>query len=305
MTEATPTPDERVLVPLDHPLDVRRSIVSHGTHADPTRRNGPGSLAFCGRTPDGPVTVAMRVVGDDLRIDLWGDGTAWMARRGPDLAGHHDDPRPLRFDHDVLDEVNRRHPGVRHGAHGLVVDSLVGRVLGQRVLGREAGRSWTSLCRDLGGPAPGPFDLLLPPHPDALLAQPLHWFHARGIDRGRARTVLRVARHAARLAETVDMDLPRAYGRMRAVPGLGPWTVNGVARSALGDPDAIIVGDYWITHAVVSFFTGRARGTDEEMLELVARWEGQRGRVERLVGLSGHGVERFGPGIRTPDITRF
>lgn len=304
MTEADATPQDRLVVELDHPFDVVRSVVSHGTHADPTRRNRSGSAAFCGRTPDGPVTVAMRMLDGSLRIDLWGEGREWMAGRVDQLAAAHDDPRQVTFGHPVLDEVNRRHPGVRHAAHGLVVDSLIGRVLGQRVLGREAGRSWTLLCRDAGGPAPGPFDLLLSPDPDALLARPLHWFHERGIDRGRARTVLQVARHARRLAEVVDLDLPKAYGRMRAIPGLGPWTVNGVARSALGDPDAIVVGDYWITHAVVSFFTGRARGTDEEMLELVSAWVGQRGRVERLVALSGHGVARFGPGIRTPDITR-
>ena len=91
---------------------------------------------------------------------------------------------------------------------------------------------------------------------------------------------------------------------MRAVPGLGPWTVNGVARSALGDPDAIIVGDYWISHTVCSYFTGRARGSDEEMLALVERWAGQRGRVERLIHLSGHRIQRFGPGRKTPRIAR-
>ncbi len=63
-----------------------------------------------------------------------------------------------------------------------------------------------------------------------------------------------------------------------------------------------MVGDYWISHTVCSFFTGRPRGSDEEMLALVERWAGQRGRVERLVHLSGHRVQRFGPGKRTPRI---
>ncbi len=91
---------------------------------------------------------------------------------------------------------------------------------------------------------------------------------------------------------------------MRALPGIGPWTANGVARSALGDPDAITVGDYWISHTVCTFFTGRERGSDEEMLELVARWEGQRGRVERLIQRSGHRIQRFAAGRPTPRIAR-
>jgi len=296
------TPDAWGAVDLDGPYDVARSMPRLGTVSEPTWRHRGEHVEISGRTPAGPVAFRARSSGDRLTVEAWGAGAGWIVDRLPLLAAHGDDPRPLRFDHAVLDETNRRHPGVRHGATGLVVDALLGRVLGQRVLAVEAGRSWKALCRELGGPAPGPLELLLPPDPDRVVEQPTWWFHQRGIERSRARTLVAVARHARRLAEVVDLPLPEAYARMRAVPGLGPWTVNGVARVALGDPDAIVVGDYWISHAVCSFLTGRSRGSDEEMLALVARWTGQRGRVERLVGLSGHRVQRFGPGIRTPRI---
>src|SRR3546814_3388354 len=116
------------------------------------------------------------------------------------------------------------------------------------------------MCRELGGPAPCPPGRLRPPGPERLAEMPTWWFHERGVERGRARTMVAVCRNARRLAEVVDLPLPQAYERMRAIPGLGPWTVNGAARVALGDPDAIVVGDYWINHTVCSFFTGRARG---------------------------------------------
>ena len=251
------------------------------------------------------MAARLRAPGDGtFAVDAWGPGAAWFCARGEQLAAHHDDPRTVRFDHPALDELNRRHPGLRHAATGLVVDALLGRVLGQRVLATEAGRAWTRLCRDLGGPAPGPLELLVPPDPARAVEQPSWWYHQRGVEIARARTFVNVCRVAGRLAEAVELDLPHAYGRLRAVPGLGPWTVNGAVRTAMGDPDAIIVGDYWISHAVCSFFTGRPRGSDEEMLALVERWAGQRGRVERLVHLSGHRVQRFGPGVGTPDITR-
>ncbi len=301
------SPDAEARIELDGPFDVRRSVPSAGTAADPTHRARTGVVVLGGRTPDGPVGARFTTPGEPpthLLVEAWGPGAEWLCARGDHLVGRHDDPRPLRFDHPVLDEVNRRNPGVRHTATGLVVDGLLGRVLGQRVLSREAGRSWSELCRDLGGPAPGPLEVLLPPDPARLAGQPTWWFHERGVERSRARTLVAVARHARRLAEVVDLPLPEAYGRMRAVPGLGPWTVNGVARTALGDPDAIIVGDYWMSHSTCSFFTGRPRGSDEEMLDLVERWTGQRGRVQRLIGMSGHDVERFGPGIRTPAIRR-
>lgn len=295
-------PDLRTTVELDGPYSVRHSLPGNGASIDHSYRSRPESVSFAARTPAGSVSVRARVVDRDLSLELWGDGSDWMARRGPQLAGQHDDPRTVHFDHQRLDEVNRRNPGLRHGAHGCVVDNLLARVVGQRVLALEAGRSWIALCRELGDPAPGPLGLQLAPDHERVANTPTWWFHQHGIERSRARILVTVARNAERLEEVVDLPLPQAYARMRAVPGLGPWTVNGIARTALGDPDAITVGDYWISHTVCSFFTGRARGSDEEMLALVERWEGQRGRVERLIHLSGHRIQRFGPGRKTPRI---
>ncbi len=296
------SPDLRTTVDLDGPFSVRHSLPGTGAAIDHTYRSRPDSVSFAARTPTGTVSVRARVVESALVLDTWGDGSQWIADRGAAIAGQHDDPRDLRFDHEKLDELNRRHPGLRHSAHGCVVDNLFARVLGQRVLAVEAGRSWIALCRELGEPAPGPLGLQLAPDPDRVANTPTWWFHQHGVERSRARILVTVARNAKRLAEVVDLPLPEAYGRMRAVPGLGPWTVNGIARTALGDPDAITVGDYWISHTVCSYFTGRARGSDEEMLALVDRWEGQRGRVERLIHLSGHRIQRFGPGRKTPRI---
>lgn len=304
-----PVADARAVVDVDGPLTARHVVLSSGTAADPTHWARGDEVRFAANTPDGPVAVRLRVERNDghgsrATVDGWGDGAAWVTARAPALCGIADDPRPLRFDDERLDELNRRHPGLRHGATGCVVDSLLGRILGQRVLAREASRSWASLCRTLGGDAPGPLGLMLPPHHERVANSPTWWFHDHGVDRKRATAFVEVARRANRLAEVVDLPLPQAYGRMRAIRGLGPWTVNGTARAALGDPDAITVGDYWISHTVCSFFTGRARGSDEEMLALTERWTGQRGRVERLVHLSGHRIQRFAPGIAAPDIRR-
>ena len=302
MPATTPAPDASAVVELDGPWSARLAVPWHGHTIDPTHVGRPDSVRYAGRTPEGPVSVVLRPTAGALALDAWGAGAGWVASRADALAAHDDDPRGLRFDEPRLDDANHRHPGLRHGAHGLVVDALLARVLGQRVLAVEAGRSWAALCRELGDDAPGPLGLRLPPDPERIAEAPYWWFHQHGIERSRATTLVAVARHAGRLAEVVDLPLPEAYGRMRAVPGLGPWTVNGVARTALGDPDAITVADYWISHTVCSFFTGRPRGSDEEMLALVERWTGQRGRVERLIHLSGHRVQRFAAGRRTPRI---
>ena len=297
-----PAPDAVEIVEVDGPYSVRQALPGHGHPIDPTYDRGPDSVSFAARTPEGAVSVRVRGSQGAFTIEAWGAGAGWIIARADAFAARSDDPRALRFDDARLDDLNRRNPGLRHAAHGCVVDGLLARILGQRVLVMEAARSWAALCRELGDDAPGPLGLRLPPDHERLAATPTWWFHQHGVEHSRARTMVAVARHAKRLAEVVDLPLLEAYGRMRAVPGLGPWTVNGVARTALGDPDAIIVADYWISHSVCSFFTGRPRGSDEEMLAIVKRWTGQRGRVERLVHLSGHRVQRFAPGRRTPRI---
>jgi hypothetical protein len=49
---------------------------------------------------------------------------------------------------------------------------------------------------------------------------------------------------------------------------------------------------------------GEARGTDERMLELLEPYRGQRGRVIRLLELSGAGPARRGPRMPSRDIAR-
>jgi 3-methyladenine DNA glycosylase/8-oxoguanine DNA glycosylase len=107
---------------------------------------------------------------------------------------------------------------------------------------------------------------------------------------------------ASRLEETVAMAMPDAYRRLLAFPGVGQWTAAEVASVALGDPDAVSVGDFHLKHQVAWALAGEPRGTDERMLELLEPWRGQRGRVVRLLGRSGLAAPRFGPKQRVLSI---
>ena len=89
-----------------------------------------------------------------------------------------------------------------------------------------------------------------------------------------------------------------AERRLRAIPGIGAWTAAEVRRVALGDPDAVSVGDYHLPNLVSWALAGEPRGDDERMLELLEPYRGQRGRVQRLLELSGMRAPRYGP--RTP-----
>jgi 3-methyladenine DNA glycosylase/8-oxoguanine DNA glycosylase len=64
---------------------------------------------------------------------------------------------------------------------------------------------------------------------------------------------------------------------------------------AIGDPDAVPVGDYHLPHTVGFALEGTPRSTDERMLELLEPYSGQRGRVIRLIMLAGITAPKFGP----------
>jgi len=193
--------------------------------------------------------------------------------------------------------------GPSHRTHRSVLDALVPTVLAQRVIGAEASSAYVAMVRASGRRAPRANGvdappLLLPPEPRWLLATPYWTFHRWGVEQRRANTIKTAAGHARRLAELVRLPLGEARQRLLALPGVGPWTVNNVAMLALGDPDAVNVGDYWLKHVVSFALTGEPRGTDERMLELLEPWKGQRGRVCRMLLHGAPRPPRFGPRLR-------
>jgi 3-methyladenine DNA glycosylase/8-oxoguanine DNA glycosylase len=146
--------------------------------------------------------------------------------------------------------------------------------------------------------------LWAPPEAGRLAAVPYHVFHRFNVERHRADTIRRVCRHADRLEEAATMTPADAHRRLQAVDGVGVWTSNVVLRVAIGDPDAVAVGDAHLPHTVAWFLAGEARATDERMLELLAPFAGHRARAVTLIQLAGSGAPRFGPGIRLVPIAR-
>jgi 3-methyladenine DNA glycosylase/8-oxoguanine DNA glycosylase len=290
-------------VPLDRLVETRRPVdldltlgpLAAGGRFDPCVRRGGGGWWRATRTADGPATTHLRVVGSRrVRALAWGPGAGAALDGVPDLLGAQDDP-PALFGHPLVSELDRRYAGLRIGRTGNIIEALVPTVLAQKVIGIEARRAYVALVRAGGRRAPGPVPLLLPPEPAWLRSCPSWAFHRWGVEHRRAATIAIAAGYAARLDEAASLDLDQARRRLAALPGVGPWTVAEVAMVALGDADAVSVGDYWLPHAVTYALTGAPRGTDERMLELLEPWRGQRGRVCRLIMLGGPGIPRFGP----------
>jgi 3-methyladenine DNA glycosylase/8-oxoguanine DNA glycosylase len=289
----------------DRPVDLLTTLggLRRGT-GDPSHRvDAAGTCWWSCATPDGDGTLALSARGAVVSGAAWGAGAAWLLDRVPALLGADDDWSALDVSgQSRLAAELRRRPGLRLAATGLVMESLVPAVLEQKVTGHEARRSWRLLLYRYGTPAPGPVRMRIPPSPRAMLDITSWDWHRMGVDLKRQTTIRNAASVAARLEECVRLSPADAMARMRALAGVGEWTAAETLQRAIGHPDAVSVGDYHLKNWVVHFLTGRARGSDEEMVALLAPWAGQRQRVVRLIELSGVGAPRFGPRFAPNDI---
>jgi 3-methyladenine DNA glycosylase/8-oxoguanine DNA glycosylase len=239
--------------------------------------------------------VALEIVDDEVRARAWGAGAEAAFEGLPALLGFDDAPERFRPHDPLMRELHRRRPGLRLGRTGAVVEALVPTVIAQRVTTVEAARSYRSLVRRFGEPAPGPGGLHLPPDPERLAELPYWALHQCGIERGRADVIRRVAATASRLERTRTLTMAEAGRVLTSIPGIGPWSAAKVALVALGDRDAVSVGDYNLPHLVSWALAGERRGTDERMLELLDPYRPERARAVRLLELSGGHPPRRAP----------
>lgn len=294
----SPPPDAQRTIRPTIPIDLRLTLaLLRRGRTDPCMRIGADGVWRATRTPAGPVTTRITAGAGRLRMRAWGPGSAWAVDAFPALVGADDDDSGFVPRHPVVRGLHRAHPGVRIPRSTAVVEALVPSILEQKVVSLEARRSYARLVRALGEPAPGPPEarLTLPPGPATLAGTPYHVLHRFGVERRRADTVRLACSYSHRLEETVVMAPNAAVRRLTALPGVGPWTAAEVARVALGDADAVSVGDYHLPHQVAWALAGEPRADDHRMLELLEPYRGHRARVVRLIESAGIVAPRFGP----------
>jgi len=281
---------------LDGQLDLFRTLwpVRRGLH-DPTTRFVPGGVWRATRTAEGPATTHLSVRAGWLEVEAWGPGaeTALAAARG--LAGLEDRPGELEPRDAVVRQIARRLPGLRLPRTRCVVETLVPSIIDQKVTGLEARRAYAGLVRSFGERAPGPTRLLLPPDAVRLAELPYYAYHRFGIERRRAETIRRACALAPRIEAAGHAGPAELARRLLSIDGIGAWTAAEVTRLALGDPDAVSVGDYHVPSLVTWSLAREPRGTDARMLELLEPYLGQRARVVRLLEVGGSWPPRRGP----------
>jgi len=124
--------------------------------------------------------------------------------------------------------------------------------------------------------------LRAPPTPRAVLDVPPWQLHAMGVGSRRSRTLREGARRGATLERLRDVDPALVVTKLQSLPGVGPWTANLVARTALGWPDAVPIDDFHAPYLISEVLTGE-QGDNAAMLDALAPFRPHRARVERLI----------------------
>ena len=315
-------------------VDVRLTISVQGRgRGDPTfKTDETGAIWRTSLTPEGPGTIrvlpgrpstrqdraaaAAGGLGEDVgettlvRAQAWGPGAEWLLGALPGILGLYDDISGFAADaHPVIRDAARRHPGLRLGRSGRLMEALVPAILEQKVVILEAHRAWRILLARYGTqpPGPAPRGMRVFPDPRTWRRIPSWEWHRAGVEGVRAETIIRAASVADSLERLLTLTHEEADRKLRTIPGIGVWTSAEARQRAAGDPDAVSVGDYHLKNVVGWALAGKDRSTDEEMLALLEPFKGHRHRATRLIGLSrgtgtakaagsGVGISRYGAG---------
>lgn len=303
-------------------VDVRLTLSVQGRgRGDPTfQADETGAIWRTSLTPDGPATIrvlpgrvsvqaaqggssrggsppaeAFPAVVEEpvttlVRAQAWGPGAEWLLDALPGILGRDDDVAGFAADaHPVIRDAARRHPGLRLGRSGRLMESLVPAILEQKVVILEAHRAWRILLAGYGTqpPGPAPRGMRVFPDPKTWRRIPSWEWHRAGVEGVRAETIIRAASVADSLEQLLTLTHEEADRKLRTIHGIGVWTSAEARQRAAGDPDAVSVGDYHLKNIVGWALAGVPRSTDEEMLTLLEPFKGHRHRATRLIGLSG------------------
>ncbi len=265
------------------PVSPGHTLAPHrrGPH-DPCFQIVDGAIWRTSLQRSGPVSARLtRTAADTVECQAWGEGAQEFCDNLPALLGADDDAAGFRPADPVIALAASRVPHLRIGRTGRVLEAIIPAVLEQRVQGVDAFRSWRLLVTKFGGPAPGPAPdrMRVPPAAEVWRTIPSWEFHRANVDPGRARTVVACAQRADALERQTDRDA------WTSLPGVGVWTAAETAQRALGDADALSVGDYHLSSMIGWTLLGHPID-DDAMVELLEPLRPHRYRAVRLLEVS-------------------
>lgn len=276
------------------PADLRGVVVDRARRGAVAAPGPAGTVRRAEPGPCGPLVLEARPEADGAVCEVWGPAStppdaaeralvaaiAWAGLVDP-AEGFGE----LVAAHPTLRALHRRLGTPRLSRMPRVGEAVGRAVLAQLVQTVEAARSTAQVAAMVGQPAPN--GLWCWPTAGRLGATPAWSLRRCGVSLRGAQALHAAAVAEHRLIEAVG-DWAMLDRRLRALPGVGAWT-SGETRLALGDPDAVSVGDYHLPSLVGSVLDGGpgdgcdGAWTDTGLLALLDPYTGQRGRVIRLV----------------------
>jgi 3-methyladenine DNA glycosylase/8-oxoguanine DNA glycosylase len=231
-----------------------------------------------------------------IEARAFGPAAAWLVEQAPRFVGASYAPRA--FGHPALDEAAALRRGLRPCVAPVLVDVIVRYVAQQRVTFVDAASAYRQLVLRFGAKVSGtPEGLRAPPSARQLASLPYYELHPFGLERRRAETIVSVAKRATRIEALRDAPFDEVRTKLALFRGVGPWTREMVLATALGDFDAVPLGDYHLPHLVAWTLTGTERDrarpgpdpdADRRMLELLAPFAGQRFRALQMLDAFQH-----------------
>jgi 3-methyladenine DNA glycosylase/8-oxoguanine DNA glycosylase len=168
----------------------------------------------------------------------------------------------------------RRDPGLRIGGRPVAFEALVWAICGQLIEYERAAEIQRRLTAALGRrcAATGMRDA---PSAPAVASEAPARLESLGLSAGRALAMVRAAREVASgHVKLDDTDHERGWRRLRAIRGIGSWTVQTLALTGQGRLDQLPAGDLAYLKLVGRLRTGdpRARAREQEVQELFAHY---------------------------------
>jgi 3-methyladenine DNA glycosylase/8-oxoguanine DNA glycosylase len=134
------------------------------------------------------------------------------------------------------------------------------------------------------------------PSPAAFAARAPAELAACDLAPSRAISLIRCAREVA--SGRVDPADPADDRRLRAIPGIGPWTLQCLGLGGRGEPDSLPAGDLAYVKLVGRLGGLGRRATIPEIEEFYAPYEPYRGWAGYFTVVHYHGAVKAGPPLR-------
>jgi len=237
------------------------------------RDGRPVELRAAQPEPGRVVLGARAIRRDDAQAGV--ERLRWMLGVDEDLRAFHD----AFADDPLIGASVRRRPWLRARRRPVAFEALAWAVTEQLIEYARAVAIQRRILRHHGRDAPGWAFAGLRDAPDAATVAGIAPARLQSYDlsAARASALVRVAREVA--SGRVDLDDPdheRGWARLRAVPGIGAWTVEVLAILGQGRDDQVPAGDLGFLKVVGALASGgdpRVRATEDDVRALLRRYD--------------------------------